>query len=58
MEKTISILNNFFAIGFRAKIVLAGYRKSYTRNPEMFSYLTFDLYFKVKPMLNLDQKCL
>jgi hypothetical protein len=44
------MLNNFFAIGFRQKIVLPGYRKSYPRNPEMYSYLSFDhnAYFCLK----------
>jgi hypothetical protein len=37
-----------FNIGFRTKKVLLGYRKSYLRNLEMYQYLTFDLYFKVK----------
>jgi hypothetical protein len=49
MKITISMLNNFFTIGFRAKIVFTGYRKSYPRNLKMFSNLTFDLNFKVKP---------
>jgi hypothetical protein len=37
-------------IGFRAENVLTSYRKSYQRNPEINSYLIFELYFKVKPM--------
>jgi hypothetical protein len=45
---TISMLNNFFTIGFRAKMALTGYRKSYPRNLKMFSNLTFDLNFKVE----------
>jgi hypothetical protein len=51
LKITISMLNMFFTYSFRAKTVLPGYRKSYPRNPEMDSYLTFDLpvYFKVKP---------
>jgi hypothetical protein len=47
LKITISMLNNFFTIGFRT--VLPGNRKSYPRNLEMYPCLTFDLYFKVKP---------
>jgi hypothetical protein len=42
------------------KVVLLGYRKSYPRNPEMYTYLTFDLFkgqTKVT-ILILDLKCL
>jgi hypothetical protein len=46
---TISMLNNFFTIGFIEKIVLLGYRNSYPRISKIRSYLTFDLLFKVKP---------
>jgi hypothetical protein len=49
LKITLSMLNIFFTFGFRARIVFPGYRKSYLRNPEMYSCLTFDLYFKVKP---------
>jgi hypothetical protein len=40
--------NNFFTIDLREKLELPEYRKSYPRNQEMYSNLTFDLYFKVK----------
>jgi hypothetical protein len=49
MKITISMLYNFFTIGLEQKIVLPGYMNSYPTNPEMYPYLTFDLYFKVKP---------
>jgi hypothetical protein len=49
-KNTISMLNNIFTFGFREKIVLPGYRKLYLRNLVMYSYLTLDLYFNVKPM--------
>jgi hypothetical protein len=35
-------------IGFGSKLVLTGYRRSFPRNYEMFSYLTFDLNFQVQ----------
>jgi hypothetical protein len=44
------IYNHFFTIGFGAKNSIARvYRKLYPRILEMYPYLKFNLYFKVKP---------
>jgi hypothetical protein len=51
------MLNNFFTVEFRAKLLLQWYMKPYIRNPKMYPYLTVDLYFKVT-MLILDLKCI
>jgi hypothetical protein len=50
---TISMLNNFFTIGFRAINSMASVYKE-PRYLEMYPYLIFDLYFKVTmPILDL-----
>jgi hypothetical protein len=48
LKITISMLNNFLTIGFRAKNSIERVKEIIPNKLLFFSYLTFDLNFKVR----------